>query len=94
MIFFQCVPFFNIFRWSQPLSMKLYHIFFFSFHSSVRDSVVQECVQFLEQCETYGKNVKTVIEQPLEEVQLHRGKNTVTYEARLLKALLLQLEME
>ena len=61
---------------------------------SVRDSVVQECVQFLEQCETYGKNVKTVIEQPLEEVQLHRGKNTVTYEARLLKALLLQLEME
>ena len=40
------------------------------------------------------KNVKTVIEQPLEEVQLHRGKNTVTYEARLLKALLLQLEME
>ena len=56
--------------------------------------MVQECVQFLEQCETYGKNVKTVIEQPLEEVQLHRGKNTVTYEARLLKALLLQLEME
>ena len=61
---------------------------------SVRDSVIQECIQFLEQCETYGKNVKTVIEQPLEEVQLHRGKNTVTYEARLLKALLLQLEME
>ena len=51
-------------------------------------------LQFLEQCETYGKSVKTVIEQPLEEVQLHRGKNTVTYEARLLKALLLQLEME
>lgn len=61
---------------------------------SVRDSVIQECIQFLEQCEIYGKNVKTVIEQPLEEVQLHRGKNTVTYEARLLKALLLQLEME
>ena len=61
---------------------------------SVRDSVVQECIGFLEQCEIYGKNVKTVIEQPLEEVQLHRGKNTVTYEARLLKALLLQLEME
>jgi len=61
---------------------------------SVRDSVIQECIQFLEQCETYGKSVKTVIEQPLEEVQLHRGKNTVTYEARLLKALLLQLEME
>ena len=48
----------------------------------------------MEHCEIYGKNVKTVIEQPLEEVQLHRGKNTVTYEARHLKALLLQLEME
>jgi tetratricopeptide repeat protein 30 len=38
--------------------------------------------------------VKTVIEQPLEEGQMHRGKNTVTYESRYLKALLLQLEME
>ena len=54
----------------------------------------QECIQFLEHCEVYGKTVKTVIEQPLEEVQIHRGKNTVTYEARHLKALLLQLEME
>ena len=54
----------------------------------------QECIQFLEHCEIYGRTVKTVIEQPLEEIQLHRGKNTVTYEARLLKALLLQLEME
>ena len=56
--------------------------------------IFQECIQFLEHCEIYGRNVKTVIEQPLEEIQLHRGKNTVTYEARLLKALLLQLEME
>ncbi len=54
----------------------------------------QECVQFLEHCEIYGRNVKTVIEQPLEEGQMHRGKNTVTYESRYLKALLLQLEME
>ncbi|XP_069689737.1 intraflagellar transport protein 70A isoform X2 [Periplaneta americana] len=58
-----------------------------------RDSVFQECIQFLEHCEAYGKDVKTVIEQPLEESQLHQGKNTVTYEARLLKALLLRLQM-
>ncbi|PSN41736.1 Tetratricopeptide repeat protein 30A [Blattella germanica] len=41
----------------------------------------------------YGKDVKTVIEPPLEETHLHEGKNTVTYEARLLKALLLRLQM-
>ena len=41
----------------------------------------------------YGKDVKTVIEQPLEETHLHEGKNTVTYESRLLKALLLKLQM-
>jgi tetratricopeptide repeat protein 30 len=40
----------------------------------------------------YGKDVKTVIEQPLEESHLHQGKNTVTYEARLLKALLSRLQ--
>ncbi|KAJ9591551.1 hypothetical protein L9F63_001905 [Diploptera punctata] len=60
---------------------------------AIRDSVFQECVQFLEHCEAYGKDVKTVIEQPLEETHLHEGKNTATYEARLLKALLLKLQM-
>ncbi|CAG2055947.1 unnamed protein product [Timema podura] len=60
---------------------------------ATRDSVFQECLQFLEQCEVYGKDVKTVIEQPLEESHLHQGKNTVTYEARLLKSLLLRLQM-
>ncbi|TRY80025.1 hypothetical protein TCAL_13467 [Tigriopus californicus] len=61
---------------------------------SVRDSVIQECIQFLEHCEIYGKSVKAVIEQPLEEHLIHRGKNTVTYEARYLKALILKLDME
>ncbi|XP_028310276.1 tetratricopeptide repeat protein 30A-like [Gouania willdenowi] len=51
------------------------------------DAVVQDCIQFLEHCEEYGKDVPAVIEQPLEESRLHAGKNTVTYEARLLKAL-------
>lgn len=35
----------------------------------------------------YGKDVPAVIEQPLEEEHAHIGKNTVTYEARTLKAL-------
>jgi len=61
---------------------------------SVRDTVVQECIQFLDHCEIYGRNVKTVIEQPLESVPVHAGKNTVTYEARLIKALLMQLVLE
>ncbi|KAL5018713.1 hypothetical protein ScPMuIL_004435 [Solemya velum] len=57
----------------------------------MRDSVVQECIAFLECCEMYGRDVKAVIEQPLEEEPMHPGKNTVTYEARVLKNLLLQL---
>jgi tetratricopeptide repeat protein 30 len=48
----------------------------------------------LDHCEIYGRNVRTVVESPLEESRLHAGKNTVTYEARYIKALLLQLEME
>lgn len=39
----------------------------------------------------YGRDVKAQIEAPLEQEPLHPGKNTVTYEARLLKALLLKL---
>uniref|UniRef100_A0A8C6UI12 Tetratricopeptide repeat protein 30 n=1 Tax=Neogobius melanostomus TaxID=47308 RepID=A0A8C6UI12_9GOBI len=53
----------------------------------LRDAVVQECVQFLQHCEVYGKEVPAIIEAPLEESQVHIGKNTVTYEARVLKAL-------
>uniref|UniRef100_A0A672FSS9 Tetratricopeptide repeat protein 30 n=1 Tax=Salarias fasciatus TaxID=181472 RepID=A0A672FSS9_SALFA len=53
----------------------------------LRDAVVQDCIQFLEHCEVYGKEVPALIEQPLEEVRIHSGKNTVTYESRLLKAL-------
>lgn len=58
---------------------------------SVRDSVIQECIQFLDHCEAHGQTIKARIEQPLGGLSLHPGKNTVTYEARLLKALLLQL---
>ncbi|KAA3672981.1 tetratricopeptide repeat protein 30 [Paragonimus westermani] len=57
----------------------------------VRDSVLLDCIQFLEHCELYGRDVKAFIEQPLEAVKIHPGQNTVTYEARLLKALLLEI---
>lgn len=39
----------------------------------------------------YGKNVKAMVEQPLEEEPMHEGRNTVTYEARQLKALMLRM---
>ncbi|KAM3928059.1 intraflagellar transport protein 70A isoform 2-T2 [Leptodactylus fuscus] len=54
----------------------------------LQDSVIYECIQFLEHCEIYGRNIPAIIEQPLEEEKMHIGKNTVTYEARQLKALL------
>ncbi|XP_033631119.1 tetratricopeptide repeat protein 30A-like [Asterias rubens] len=57
----------------------------------LRDSVIGECIQFLEHCESYGRDVKAVVEQPLEEEPLHEGKNTVTYESRILKSLFIQL---
>uniref|UniRef100_A0A480M073 Tetratricopeptide repeat protein 30 n=1 Tax=Sus scrofa TaxID=9823 RepID=A0A480M073_PIG len=57
----------------------------------LRDSVIQECVQFLEHCELYGRNIPAIIEQPLEEERMHIGKNTVTYESRQLKALIYEI---
>ncbi|KAJ1523538.1 hypothetical protein ONE63_001386 [Megalurothrips usitatus] len=59
----------------------------------VRDSVIQDCIQFLEQCESHGRDVATVVEAPLEDMSIHQGRKTVTYEARLLKALMLRLQM-
>ncbi|CAH8841709.1 unnamed protein product [Trichobilharzia szidati] len=57
----------------------------------IRDAVLMDCIQFLEHCELYGRDIKVVIDQPIESVKIHPGQNTVTYEARLLKALLLEL---
>ncbi|NWX83033.1 TT30B protein, partial [Nothoprocta pentlandii] len=58
---------------------------------TLRDSVTQGCIQFLEHCELYGRNIPAVIEQPLEEERMHSGKNTVTYEARHLRALMYEI---
>ncbi|KAM8966312.1 intraflagellar transport protein 70A isoform 2-T2 [Pelodytes ibericus] len=57
----------------------------------LRDAVINECIQFLEHCEIYGKNIPAMIEQPLEEERMHIGKNTVTYESRQLKALIYEI---
>ncbi|XP_066152230.1 intraflagellar transport protein 70A isoform X1 [Euwallacea fornicatus] len=59
----------------------------------LRDSVIQECIQFLESCELYGKTVKTVAYSSItEENEAPDGKETVSYEARKLKYLLLKLQ--
>lgn len=57
----------------------------------VSDAVLQDCLTFLDQCETYGKDVPAALEPPLQDRALHPGKNTVACEARLLKALALKL---
>ncbi|KAJ8925929.1 hypothetical protein NQ315_009781 [Exocentrus adspersus] len=59
----------------------------------LRDSVIQECIQFLECCEMQGKKVRTVAYSTLsEENDEPNGKETVTYEARKIKCLLVKLQ--
>ncbi|CAG9766235.1 unnamed protein product [Ceutorhynchus assimilis] len=59
----------------------------------LRDSVIQECIQFLESCELHGKSVRTIAYATItEENETPNGKETVSYEARKLKHLLLKLE--
>ena len=54
---------------------------------------IDDCYHVLLLLLAYGRTVLAVIEQPLDQQQqqLHPGKNTVTYEARLLKSLFLRL---
>ncbi|XP_033226934.1 tetratricopeptide repeat protein 30A isoform X2 [Belonocnema kinseyi] len=62
----------------------------------LKDSTLQECIQFLEHCEVYGRDVQSVVEQPFDIQDINalpQGRNTVTYEARYLKALFLKLQM-
>ena len=75
----------------EPYSKKLGTDTWFKQTLLVRDSVLDDCLQFLTHCEEYGKEIKSTIELPLEFETFHPGQNTVTYEARLLKSLLLQL---
>ncbi|XP_043273556.1 tetratricopeptide repeat protein 30A isoform X2 [Venturia canescens] len=62
----------------------------------LKDSTLQDCIQFFDHCEVYGRDIPTVIEQPFEIndfPSVPRGKQTVTYEARYLKALFIKLQM-
>ncbi|CAF5131575.1 unnamed protein product, partial [Rotaria sp. Silwood1] len=57
----------------------------------IRDQVLMEMLHFLSHCETWGRDVKANFVSPLTNKPMHAGKNTVAYEARYLKALLLDL---
>ena len=57
----------------------------------IRDAIIDDCIQFLDSCEFYGVGIKACVEAPLEAEPMHPGRNTVAWEARLLKALLLKI---
>ncbi|RDD39424.1 Tetratricopeptide repeat protein 30A [Trichoplax sp. H2] len=56
----------------------------------VRDSVLQEIIQFFEHCEAYGKTIPSIIEQPLQSTVIQPGTRTVAFEARYMKSLFLK----
>ncbi|VDO09216.1 unnamed protein product [Rodentolepis nana] len=57
----------------------------------VKDSVLLDCIEFLDHCEIYGRNISVVADQPLEGEKRHSGQETIIFEARLLKFLLLKI---
>lgn len=58
----------------------------------VKDNIIKDCWQFLEGCETYGRRVSTIIESPFQEEDVNtKAKQTVTYEARLLRYMFYKL---
>ncbi|CEF66746.1 Tetratricopeptide repeat protein 30B [Strongyloides ratti] len=58
---------------------------------NMRKDVVPNCVTFLEQCEIYGRDISITTDDPLHGVDEMGIKNTVAYEARFLRSLLLTL---
>ncbi|XP_056638530.1 tetratricopeptide repeat protein 30A [Diorhabda carinulata] len=58
----------------------------------LKDSIIEECISFLESCEFHGKTVRTVVYNSLSDANdTPNGKETVTYEARKIKCLLIRL---
>ncbi|KAF6203225.1 hypothetical protein GE061_003643 [Apolygus lucorum] len=57
------------------------------------DAFFQDCLDFLDNCEAFGKEVKTTVDHPFEDMNYHEGKNTVAYEARVLKELLVRVQI-
>ncbi|KAG1671845.1 Tetratricopeptide repeat protein 30A [Nymphon striatum] len=62
---------------------------------TVKDSIINECIQFLTSCEEHGKSIEaTNLDHdllPKNKAVRPPGKRTVTYEARLLKSLFCRL---
>ena len=58
---------------------------------TIQDKVIEDCFQFLNNCEKHGKEIKAIEETPLNLLDIDSGKNTVTYEARVLKYLLIRI---
>jgi tetratricopeptide repeat protein 30 len=58
----------------------------------LKDSVYQECLDFFDQCELYGREIPVIVE-PLASATSpeNQEKNSVSYEARLMKSLYLKL---
>jgi hypothetical protein len=58
----------------------------------LRDSALEECIRFLRNCELNGRTVKATATSPLDALEANSsGRNTITYEARLLRAVFQQL---
>jgi tetratricopeptide repeat protein 30 len=56
----------------------------------LKDSVYEEILQFFDACEMHGRNIPAVVD-PMGQEHLDPAKNSVAYEARLLKSLFLKL---
>ena len=56
----------------------------------IPDTVLFECLEFLDYCELYGKEVKAREIDPLS-TESRDARNTVSYESRLLKCHLLKI---
>ncbi|KAI6242175.1 Tetratricopeptide repeat protein 30 [Aphelenchoides fujianensis] len=57
----------------------------------VPDGVLMECLAFLETCESHGKEVSTITDSLLVQQHGNDPRRTVAFEARMLRALLLQI---
>ncbi|KAI6227564.1 Tetratricopeptide repeat protein 30 [Aphelenchoides fujianensis] len=57
----------------------------------VPDGVLMECLAFLETCESHGKEVTTITDSLLVQQHVNDPRRTVAFEARMLRAILLQI---
>jgi tetratricopeptide repeat protein 30 len=58
---------------------------------NVKDEVADEIIDFLDACELHGRTISTVDDVVLDLEAHDKGRRTVTYEARYLKALFIKI---